>query len=154
MTKVYIKTGPTFQLLSQKAKQWGMYVTTSIYEKRDQLVYNTAPLYDRQGNLVATYEKNMLYEPELEAGASPGIGLKVVTTDFGKLGFMTCYDSWFPEVARLLAYKGAELVVFPSAAYDMEIMPARAVDNGIWIAASSQGTPAGFHKYLEMSDNL
>jgi hypothetical protein len=36
----------------------------------------------------------------------------------------------------------------------MEIMPARAVDNGIWIAASSQGTPAGFHKYLERSDSL
>jgi predicted amidohydrolase len=84
-----------------------MYITTAIYEKRGVVVYNTAPLYDRQGNLVHTYEKNELFEPELESGASPGIGYKVFETDFAKLGFMTCYDSWFPETARLLAYKGS-----------------------------------------------
>lgn len=83
-------------------------MTSSIYEKRGKVVYNSAPLYDRQGKLVSVYEKNQLYEPELESGATPGIGYKVVETDFAKLGFMTCYDSWFPEVSRLLAYKGID----------------------------------------------
>jgi len=138
-----ILDGPTGALLAKKARQWRMYVTGSFYEKRGDLVFNTAPLFDREGRLVGAYSKNQVYEPEEDDGVSPGTELPVFETDFGKVGIMICYDSWFPEVTRLLAYKGAELVLLPNAGYFMGLMPARAADNGVWIAVSSLGNPAG-----------
>ena len=99
-------------------------------------------LWDRQGQLVGIYDKFMLYDPELDDGTTPGESIPVFQTDFGTVGIMTCYDSWHSEVARLLAYKGAELILFPSAGYYMQLMHARAADNGVAIAASS-GSPCG-----------
>jgi predicted amidohydrolase len=135
--------GPAPTLLAQKAKQWAMYVTGSYFEKRGKLVFNTAPLFDRQGRLVGTYSKTHPYEPELDMGVTPGTELPVFDTDFGKLGIMICYDSWFPEVTRLLAYKGAEIVVLPNVGYYPALMPARASDNGVCIAVSSEHDIAG-----------
>jgi len=134
--------GPAMQFLAGKARQWHMYVSGTLHVRRGDVVYNTAPLWDRQGRLVGLYDKVMLYEPELDEGLTPGDGLPVFTADFGKVGIMICYDSWHPEVARLLAYKGAELILFPSAGYYRQLMHARAADNGVVIAASS-GTPCG-----------
>jgi predicted amidohydrolase len=135
--------GPSATLLAEKARQWHMYVTGTYYEKRDGMVYNTARLFDRKGNLVGLYSKMQLYEPEEDEGVTPGTNLPVFDTDFGKLGIMICYDSWFPEVARLLAYKGAELVLLPNAGYYLGLMPARAADNGVYLAASSLNDAAG-----------
>ena len=67
----------------------------------------------------------------------------VFQTDFGQVGIIICYDSWFPETARLLGYKGAELLLLPNAGYYRELMYARASDNGLVIAASSLNCPAG-----------
>lgn len=135
--------GASGSLLSNKARQWNMYVSGSFYEKRGDLVFNTAPLFDRRGELVGTYCKNQLYDPEEDEGATPGIGFPVFETDFGKVGIIICYDSWFPEPTRLLAYKGAELILFPNAGYFTGLMPARAADNGVWFAVSSLNSPAG-----------
>ena len=129
--------------LAEKARQWGMYVSGSFYEKRGDLALNTAPLFDREGELVGTYSKNQLYDPEEDQGATPGVGFPVFQTDFGKVGIIICYDSWFPEPTRLLAYKGAELILFPNAGYFTGLMPARASDNGVWFAVSSLNCPAG-----------
>ena len=93
--------------------------------------------------MVGSYSKNQLFDPEEEAGVTPGIGLPVFEADFGRIGIIICYDSWFPEPTRLLAYKGAELILFPNAGYFTGIMPARAADNGVWIATSSLSGPAG-----------
>jgi len=135
--------GAAGSLLAEKARQWRMYVSGTFYEKRGDLVFNTAPLFDRDGNLVGTYCKNQLYDPEEDEGATPGVGFPVFQTDFGKVGIIICYDSWFPEPTRLLAYKGAELILFPNAGYFTGLMPARAADNGVWIAVSSLNSPAG-----------
>ena len=135
--------GPAARLLADKAKHWKMYVSGTFYEKRSDLVYNTAVLFDRRGELVGTYEKVQLFDPEEHMGVTPGVRLPVFKTDFGNVGIMTCYDSWFPETARLLAYKGAELILLPNAGYDMELMPARAADNGVCVAVSSENCPAG-----------
>ena len=135
--------GPSGKLLSSKARKGKMYTSASFYEKRGDLVYNTAPLFDREGKLVGGYEKYYPYDPELDDGVTPGRRLPVFQTDFGKVGIMICYDSWFPEVARLLALRGAELILFPNAGYAEEIMPARAADNGAAIACSSLNCPAG-----------
>ena len=55
---------------------------------------------------------------------------------------MICYDSWWPESARLLALKGAELVLFPNAGYEERILPARAIDNNVHILTASLYSPA------------
>ena len=135
--------GPAGTLMAERARQWRMYVSGTFYERRGGLTFNTAPLFDREGRLVGTYEKNQLFDPEEDEGATPGCGFRVFDTDFGKVGTIICYDSWFPEPMRLLAYKGAELVLFPNAGYFAGLMPARAADNGVWIAVSSLGGPAG-----------
>lgn len=135
--------GPSGRLLATKARQWRMYTCASFYEKRGDLVYNTAPLFSREGKLVGKYEKYYPYDPELDRGVTPGNCFRVFDTDFGKVGIMICYDSWFPEDARMLSLNGAELVLFPSSGYYVDLMPARASDNGVWIAASSLQCPAG-----------
>jgi len=135
--------GDAGNLMAQKASQWSMYVSGTFNERRGDLVFNTAPLFDRDGKLVGTYCKNQLYDPEEDAGATPGTGFPVFQTDFGKVGIIICYDSWFPEPTRLLAYKGAELILFPNAGYFTGLMPARTSDNGVWMAVSSLNCPAG-----------
>lgn len=135
--------GPTCAFMSSKAKQWKMYVAGTFARRDGDVVYNSAPLFDRAGKLVGVYNKNMLFDPELDNGTSPGVGYPVFETDFGKVGVIICYDSWFPEPARLLGYKGAELLLLPNAGYYRELMPARASDNGLAIAVSSLNCPAG-----------
>lgn len=135
--------GPTCAFMSAKAKHWKMYVSGTFARRDGDVVYNSAPLFDRDGKLAGIYDKNMLFDPELDNGTSPGVGYPVFETDFGKVGIIICYDSWFPEPARLLGYKGAELVLFPNAGYYRELMPARASDNGLAIAVSSLNCPAG-----------
>jgi predicted amidohydrolase len=135
--------GPSRKLMAQKARQWNMYVSGSTYVWRGDLVFNTAPLFDRNGNLVGVYDKNMVYEPELDLGATPGRGFPVFQTDIGKVGIIICYDSWFPETTQLLALKGAELILFPNEGYYTDLMHARSADNGVFIACSSMNNPAG-----------
>ncbi|MEI6511831.1 MAG: carbon-nitrogen hydrolase family protein [bacterium] len=135
--------GPGPSLLSAKAKQWKMYTSGTFIEKRGDICLNSAPLYDRNGKLVGIQSKNNLFDPEEDDGTTPGTGYEVFNTDFGKVGIMICYESWFPETARLLAYKGAELVLFPNAGFYRSLMPARAADNGVWLAVSSLGGQGG-----------
>lgn len=135
--------GPSMKFMSEKAKQWKMYVTGTILLKRGDIVTNSAPLYDRDGHLMGIYDKNMSYDPELDTGTSSGDAVPVFKTDFGTVGIMICYDSWHPSVAKLLALKGAEVILFPSAAYYRQLMHARAADNGVVVAATSDGTPCG-----------
>jgi predicted amidohydrolase len=129
--------------MAEKARQWKMHVSGSTYVWRGDLVFNTAPLFDREGKLVGIYDKNMVYEPELDLGATPGRGFPVFQTDIGRIGIIICYDSWFPETTRLLALQGAELILFPNAGYYAELMHARSADNDVFIAVSSLNNPAG-----------
>ena len=135
--------GPSAALLRAKARQWNMHTCGTIYEKRGDLVYNTAPLFDRSGGLVGKYDKLLPYEQELDQGVSPGRELRVFDTDFARVAVLTCFDSWFPETARKLARDGAEVLLLPNAGYFEDLMPARAADNGVWIAASSLYHSAG-----------
>lgn len=140
--KAELPNGPSWQLMSSKARQWKMYVTGTTYIRRGDLIYNTAPLFDRQGKLMGTYEKVMLYDPELDQGATSGERFPVFDTDFGRIGIITCYDSWFPETAQLLALQGAELALLPNEGYYTEIMHARSADNCMCLAVSSGDNPA------------
>lgn len=141
--KAESEDGPSRKLMANKARQWKMHVSGTTYVRRGDLVFNTAPLFDREGKLIGTYDKNMVYEPELDWGATPGEGLPVFQTDIGKIGIIICYDSWFPETVQMLALQGAELVLMPNEGYYTELIHARSADNGVFIAASSGANPAG-----------
>jgi predicted amidohydrolase len=134
--------GRTYHLLSGKAQQFGMYVLGCIYERDGDFLFNTAFLLDRAGDLVGTYRKVHLYWPEEREGISPGDSFPVFETDFGTVGVMICYDSWFPEMARILGLKGAEIVLFPSAGYGEEQVLARPGDNAVFLVASAMNSPA------------
>ena len=134
--------GPTFEMLARKAKEHGTYISTTIYEQDDGLVYNTAVLIDRDGMLAGKYRKTHLYYPEIVNGVTPGDDFPVFTTDFGTVGIIVCYDSWFVEPCRLIALGGAEIILFPNAGYDERVLVARAIDNDVYIAVASLGNPA------------
>ncbi len=133
--------GPSSQLMSEKAAQYRMYVagTIGLHDPTSDRVFNAALLYDRKGKLAGRYDKVHLYGPELHwEGVTPGEEVLVFQTDFGKVGFITCFDSWFPDVTELAALKGADLLLFPNLGYDRALMHTRALDNLINVAVSSR----------------
>ncbi len=133
-------------LMERKAKQHQMYVSgTFIHrDKADGHLYNTGLLFDRQGVQIGRYDKIHPYSPEfMHDGVTPGNAAPVFNTDFGTVGMMICYDSWFTDVAELVALKGAEVLLFPNAGYYRSLMPARANDNGLRIVSSSMYGGAG-----------
>jgi len=133
--------GPTFSMLAEKARQYGMYICGCFYERDGDFIFNTAVLLNRKGEMAGKYRKVHPYWPEEPEGCSPGDELPIFRTDFGAVGIMICYDSWFAETARLLALKGAELILFPNAGYEPKIMPARAIDNNVYIVVASLNSP-------------
>jgi deaminated glutathione amidase len=105
-------------------------VPGSIYESVEARVYNTAPVIDPEGNVVARYRKMFPFLP-YEQGVTAGDGF--VTFDVpnvGRFGISICYDMWFPETTRTLAWAGAEIIIHPTMTNtidrDVEIAIARA----------------------------
>ena len=138
--------GDSYKLMAAKAKQYGMYVAGGIVRKEAErdLIFNTGLLLDRKGKFVGMYDKVHPYSPELNLeGVSVGRSVPVFETDFGTVGIMICYDSWFSDVAELLALKGAKLVLFPNAGYYRALMHARAADNRMRIVVSSWNSGYG-----------
>jgi len=132
--------GPSSRLFSEKARQYRMYVAGGIVRKDEKAgrIYNTLLLYDRQGKLVGMYDKLHPYSPEVnDKGVTPGSAVPVFETDFGKVGAIICYDSWFNDVIQLQTLKGAEMILLPAAGFYRSLMPARAADNGVRIVASA-----------------
>ena len=134
-------SGPSVKVMSEKARQYKMYVagTIGIYDETKERLHNAALLFDREGNLIGRYDKIHLYGPELDQeGVTPGDKVPVFSTDFGKVGFMICSDSWFSDVAELVALQGADILLFPNLGYDRDLMHTRALDNLINIVTSSR----------------
>jgi formamidase len=98
--------------VARRAKRWIQ--AGSIYEAAGRKTYNTALLFAPDGSLVATYRKLFPWMP-LES-SDPGQSPPPVTelARIGKAGMMICYDGWFPEVARSLAIRGAEVILHPT----------------------------------------
>jgi predicted amidohydrolase len=108
--------GTTTQRLAEKARRYHVYIAAGIAEHDGGVRYNTAVLIDRRGELVAKYRKSHLtIEEHLLMGITEGNEFVVHQTDFGKVGLMVCWDQHFPEVPRILALKGADILVLPNA---------------------------------------
>ena len=85
----------------------------SLYEKEGETIYNTAPIFNPQGNMIARYRKMYPWRPyEKTVSGSETVVFDVA--DVGRVGICICYDLWFPEVIRDLVLKGAEVIMVPT----------------------------------------
>ena len=112
--------GPSTAFYSTLAKELGIVLVTSLFERRAAgLYHNTAVVFDKDGSMAGKYRK--MHIPDDPAYYekfyfTPGdIGFKPIQTSLGKLGLMVCWDQWYPEGARLMALQGAEMLIYPTA---------------------------------------
>ena len=129
--------GPVTEILSVQARRHNMYIVLSINEVEGGLYYNTGLLIDRKGAIAGKYRKMQLPLCEGEDGITPGREYPVFDTDFGRIGILICWDHGFPEVARILVKKGAEILFLPTLWHTEIQASARAVDNGVYVVVSA-----------------
>jgi len=112
--------GPTTEALGELAKELGVVIVASLFEKRAPgLYHNTAAVLESDGHLAGIYRK--MHIPD-DPGFyekfyfTPGdLGFEPIQTSVGRLGVLVCWDQWYPEAARLMALAGAELLLYPTA---------------------------------------
>jgi len=112
--------GATTDELSVVAKETGVVIIASLFEKRAQgLYHNTTAVIDADGSYLGKYRK--MHIPDDPAYFekfyfTPGdLGYKVFETKFAKIGVLICWDQWYPEAARLTSLMGAEILFYPTA---------------------------------------
>ncbi len=112
--------GPTTDIFSDVAKEFGVVIVTSLFERRAPgLYHNTAVVFDSDGSIAGKYRK--MHIPDDPAFYekfyfTPGdLGFSPIRTSAGNLGVMVCWDQWYPEAARLMSLAGAELLIYPTA---------------------------------------
>lgn len=112
--------GPTTKRLSEVAKELGVVIVASLFEKRAAgLYHNTAAVIDADGAFLGKYRKMHIPDDPLfyeKFYFTPGdLGFKSWKTRYGTIGVCVCWDQWFPETARLTALSGAEILFYPTA---------------------------------------
>ena len=132
--------GPTTDFLASVAKKNNLYIVAGLYERSGPVIYNTAILLDRKGKLAGKYHKVSLPREEVDEAVTPGDSLNVFDTDFGRIGMMVCWDVFFPEPARVLALKGAEIIVMPIWGGNLTLAKARAIENQLYLVTSCYNT--------------
>ena len=112
--------GPSTRLFGDLAKQFGVVIVTSLFEKRAPgLYHNTAVVLDSDGSIAGKYRK--MHIPDDPAYYekfyfTPGdLGFHPIQTSVGRLGVLVCWDQWYPEAARMMALQGAEMLIYPTA---------------------------------------
>jgi predicted amidohydrolase len=129
--------GPSTEYFSSLAKQSQLHLVVGLLERVDHVVYNVAVLIGPEGEIIGKYRKVCLPRTEVEMGITPGAEYPVFETRFGKVGMMVCYDGFFPEVARELANRGAEVIAFPVAGCNPQLVAARACENHAYVVSST-----------------
>jgi deaminated glutathione amidase len=142
--------GPFGRELADIAMATGVAVVAGVFESAPEgRVYNTTVGYDEAGRLAAVYRKIHLFDAlghRESDSVAPGDELVIADLAGLRVGFMTCYDVRFPELARALAVAGADLLVLPAAwaagqfkeEHWVTLVRARAIENTIWVAAAGQ----------------
>ncbi len=149
-----VPSGPTTQFLIELAAAKEAFICGGLVERDSDCLYNSAVLVGPEG-LIACYRKlHLFYEEKLwftPGNGSPevhdlGVGLPGVGTPKARVGMMVCYDWRFPEVARTLALKGAQVILHPTnlvQPYCQEAMITRCLENGVFAATANRvGTDA------------
>ena len=139
------KNGKTWTFLSTMAKNNKIYlIGGSIPERENDKIYNTSFIFDSNGNQISRHRKMHLFDIDIKGGQSfkesesltPGNSICVFNTSFCSIGVCICFDMRFPELSRLMALKGAQIIIVP-AAFNMTTGPPhwesmfkqRAIDN-------------------------
>ena len=129
--------GPTTDYFASLAKQHNLHIVVGLYERDRDVVYNVAALLGPDGNLIGKYRKVCLPHREIEQGVTPGNDYPVFQTKFGKVGLMVCYDGFFPEVARELTNRGAEVIAWPVWGCNPLLAQARACENHVYLVSNT-----------------
>lgn len=147
--------GPTTDKLTARARRHGAMIVGSMYERAaDGRHFNTAPFINRDGSILGCYRKTHLFDAQNRTDIPPGMmeskkvaagdELPVYDTDAGKIGVFVCSDLRFPEIARVEALKGAQILVCCSAFLSPRFdhweffLRARACENQVFVVASGQ----------------
>lgn len=136
--------GPSTDYFAKLAKQHDTYIVAGLNERDGRLIYNVAVLLGPEGDIVGKYRKVTLPRSEIEGGIMPGSQYPVFETRFGKVGMMVCYDGFFPEVARELSNRGAEVIAWPVWGCNPLLAKARACENHVFLVSST---------YMNSDDN-
>ena len=162
-----IPGGPTFQLMSEQAKKYGVWLHCgSIYEKNpnDPRPFNSTMVIDPRGNLAAKYHKIHPFDVVIPNGPvnreseriCPGDEIVTVDTgEVGHLGLSICYDMRFAEMYRIMALEGAQILLMPAdftmptgKDHSETILRTRAIENGCYVVAPAQyGVKPKFQAY-------
>lgn len=112
--------GPSTELFGALAKKLGIVLVLSLFERRAPgLYHNTAVVIEKDGSIAGKYRK--MHIPDDPAYYekfyfTPGdLGFEPIDTSVGRLGVLVCWDQWYPEAARLMAMRGAEMLIYPTA---------------------------------------
>ena len=112
--------GPSTRLFGELARQLGVVIVTSLFERRAAgLYHNTSVVMEKDGSIAGIYRK--MHIPDDPAYYekfyfTPGdLGFHPIETSVGRLGVLVCWDQWYPEAARLMALQGAEMLIYPTA---------------------------------------
>ncbi|MCM1505272.1 MAG: carbon-nitrogen hydrolase [Muribaculum sp.] len=110
----------TTDFYSSLSRKYGVVLVTSLFERRAPgLYHNTAVVFESDGSIAGKYRK--MHIPDDPAYYekfyfTPGdLGFEPIQTSVGRLGVLVCWDQWYPEAARLMALRGAELLIYPTA---------------------------------------
>lgn len=146
--------GMSWQRCSDLAKKYKIYLAAGSMPEKDSegRVYNTAYVFDRQGNQIGKHRKVHLFDISVEGGQkfkesdtlTAGNQVTVFETEFGTMGICICYDFRFPELSRLMVDKGAKIILVPGA-FNMTTGPAhweilfrtRALDNQVFVIGTA-----------------
>ena len=128
--------GPTTGYFGELAKENHLHIVLSLYERAGHLIYNASVLIGPDGHLIGKYRKVCLPPSEVANGIAPGSDYPVFDTRFGKVGMMICYDGFFPEVARELSNRGAEIIAWPVWGCNPLLARARACENHVYLVSS------------------
>ncbi len=112
--------GPTTQRLAELAKELGVVIVGSLFERRTAGIYhNTAVVLDADGTYLGKYRKTHIPDDPLyyeKFYFTPGdLGYRAFKTKFATIGVLICWDQWYPEAARITALHGAEILFYPTA---------------------------------------
>jgi predicted amidohydrolase len=129
--------GPSTEYFGRLARQYDLYIVAGLVERDGHLVYNVAVLIGPDGNVVGKYRKVCLPRGEIDGGIAPGSEYPVFPTRFGTVGLMVCYDGFFPDVARALSNRGAEVIAWPVWGCNPLLARARACENHVYLVSST-----------------
>jgi len=150
--------GPSTEILKRLAKEYNVYIVTGIVErsKSPGVLYNSSVLIDPGGEIVGVYRKVHLWDKE-KLWATRGTTYPIFNTEYGKVAMWICYDTQFPEVARIYALQGAEIALVPTAWLDRDIddwimcCRGRSMDNAIFVCGADEICSSEYHSACGVS---